>query len=36
MSNIYQPKPVEQLTFTDDGMFQAVMHDFTACSNDRH
>lgn len=32
MSNIYQPKPVEQLTFTDDGMFQAVMHDPTACS----
>ncbi len=32
MSDIYQPKPVEQLTFTDDGMFQAVMHDPTVCS----
>ncbi len=32
MSDTYQPKPVEQLTFTDDGMFQAVMHDPTVCS----
>ena len=24
---IYKPKPVEELTFTDDGMFQAVMHE---------
>ncbi len=32
MSNNFQPKPVDQLTFTDDGMFQAVMHDPTACS----
>ena len=32
MSNTYQPKPVDQLTFTDDGMFQAVMHDPTVCS----
>ena len=32
MSNTYQPKPVEELTFTDDGMFQAVMHDPTVCS----
>jgi len=32
MSDIYQPKPVDQLTFTDDGMFQAVMHDPTVCS----
>ena len=32
MSNTYQPKPVDQLTFTDDGMFQAVMHDQTVCS----
>ena len=32
MNNNYQPKPVDQLTFTDDGMFQAVMHDPTVCS----
>ena len=24
---IYKPKPVEELTFTDDGMFRAVMHE---------
>ena len=24
---LYKPKPVEELTFTDDGMFQAVMHE---------
>ena len=32
MSNNYSPKPVDQLTFTDDGMFQAVIHDSTVCS----
>ena len=26
------PKTVDELTFTDDGMFQAVMHDPTICA----
>lgn len=32
MSNSFHTKPVEKLTFTDDGMFQAVMHDPMVCS----
>ena len=33
MSNIIkEPKPVDQLTFTDDGMFQTVMRDPKICS----
>ena len=32
MSNTYHTKPVDELTFTDDGMFQAVMHDSVVCS----
>ena len=32
MSNNYNTKPVDELTFTDDGMFQAVMHDPEICS----
>ncbi len=32
MSNTYHTKSVDELTFTDDGMFQAVMHDPVACS----
>jgi len=31
MKNIYQ-KPVDELTFTDDGMFQAVMHEPKICA----
>ena len=26
------PKPIEELTFTDDGMFQAVMHNPEICA----
>lgn len=33
MSNIIkEPKPVDQLTFTDDGMFQTVMRDPKICA----
>ena len=32
MSNNYKTKPVDELTFTDDGMFQAVMHDPEICA----
>ena len=32
MSNNYNTKPVDELTFTDDGMFQAVMHDPEICA----
>ena len=34
MSNeIYNPKPIEELTFTDDGMFQAVLHQENVCAD---
>ena len=34
MSNdIFNPKPIEQLTFTDDGMFQAVLHQENVCAD---
>ena len=29
----FNPKPVEQLTFTDDGMFQAVLHQENVCAD---
>ena len=33
MSNdVFNPKPIEQLTFTDDGMFQAVLHEPDICA----
>lgn len=32
MANIYHTKSVEELTFTDDGMFQAVMHEPEICA----
>ena len=32
MPNNYHAKPVDELTFTDDGMFQAVMHDPEICA----
>ena len=28
----YTPKPIEELTFTDDGMFQAVLHEPDICA----
>ena len=28
----YNRKPVDELTFTDDGMFQAVLHDPKICA----
>ena len=28
----YNPKPIEELTFTDDGMFQAVLHEPDICA----
>ena len=28
----YQPKPIEELTFTDNGMFQAVLHNPKICA----
>jgi len=31
-TSFYRRKPVEELTFTDDGMFQAVMRDPDLCS----
>ena len=34
MSNeFFNPKPVNQLTFTDDGMFQAVLHQENVCAD---
>ena len=34
MSNeIFNPKPIEELTFTDDGMFQAVLHQENVCAD---
>ena len=34
MSNeFFNPKPVEELTFTDDGMFQAVLHQENVCAD---
>ena len=34
MSNdVFNPKPIEQLTFTDDGMFQAVLHQENVCAD---
>ncbi|MBR5032472.1 MAG: hypothetical protein IKX70_02230 [Treponema sp.] len=32
-NNYYNPKPIEQLTFTDDGMFQAVLHQEKVCAD---
>ena len=33
MSNdIFKSKPIEELTFTDDGMFQAVLHEEDICA----
>ena len=32
MDSIYRAKTVEELTFTDDGMFQAVLHDPEICA----
>jgi len=29
---VYRHKPIEELTFTDDGMFQAVLHDKAICA----
>ena len=29
---IYHHKPIEELTFTDDGMFQAVLHEPDICA----
>ena len=31
-NNYYNPKPIEQLTFTDNGMFQAVLHEPDICA----
>ena len=31
-NDTYHPKPVEELTFTDDGMFQAVLHNPEICA----
>ncbi len=34
MSNeVFNPKPIEELTFTDDGMFQAVLHQENVCAD---
>ena len=34
MSNeFFNPKPIEELTFTDDGMFQAVLHQENVCAD---
>lgn len=30
--HLYHRKPVDELTFTDDGMFQAVMRDPDLCA----
>ena len=31
-NSIFRPKSVDQLTFTDNGMFQAVLHEPSVCS----
>lgn len=31
-TQLYRRKPVDELTFTDDGMFQAVMKDPALCA----
>ena len=32
-NDVFNPKPIEQLTFTDDGMFQAVLHQENVCAD---
>ena len=31
-TDIFKSKPIEELTFTDDGMFQAVLHEEDICA----